>query len=68
MLNDEHLVRKCLANDAKAWEQLYRQFAAKMFGVCLRYGKNRMEAEDLLHDGFLRVINNLPDFRFEGSF
>jgi len=68
MLNDEHLVRKCLANDARAWEQLYKQFAARMFGVCLRYGKNKMEAEDLLHDGFVRVFNNLSEFRFEGSF
>ncbi|MCX6258770.1 MAG: sigma-70 family RNA polymerase sigma factor [Bacteroidia bacterium] len=68
MLNDENLVRKCLDNDAKALEQLYRQFSAKMFGICLRYTKNKMEAEDLLHDGFVRVLSNLKEFRFEGSF
>jgi len=39
-----------------------------MFGVCLRYAKDREEAEDNLHDGFVTVFSKLKDFRHEGSF
>ncbi|GAB4304919.1 MAG: RNA polymerase sigma factor [Marinilabiliales bacterium] len=39
-----------------------------MFGVCLRYARNYHDAEDLLHDGFIRVMEKLKDFRSEGSF
>ncbi len=39
-----------------------------MFGVCLRYAKDKTEAEDNLHDGFVTVFSKLRDFRHEGSF
>lgn len=52
----------------RAQEKLYRMFASKMFGVCLRYAKDRTEAEDNLQDGFLKVFLNIKDFRHEGSF
>ncbi|MBI4647302.1 MAG: sigma-70 family RNA polymerase sigma factor, partial [Bacteroidia bacterium] len=68
MLDEINLVKGCLRNDERAVDELYRRFAAKMFGICLRYAGNRMEAEDLLHDGFIKALNNLENFRFEGSF
>lgn len=43
-------------------------FAPKMFGVCLRYAKDRTEAEDNLQDGFVKVFSNIGSFRHEGSF
>lgn len=42
-------------------------FAPKMFVVCLRYSKNREEAEEVLQEGFLRVFQFLHQFREEGS-
>ncbi len=47
---------------------LYRLFAPKMFAVCLRYSKNKSEAEDNLQEGFIRVFSNIKKFRHEGSF
>lgn len=38
-----------------------------MFAVCLRYGRHRAEAEDLLQEGFVRVFDKLGSFRMEGS-
>jgi RNA polymerase sigma factor (sigma-70 family) len=43
-------------------------FAPKMFGVCLRYSKDRTEAEDNLQEGFVKVFTNIKKFRHEGSF
>lgn len=39
-----------------------------MYGICLRYGGNATEAEDILQNGFLRLFTHLYQFRFEGSF
>lgn len=38
-----------------------------MFTVCLRYGRDRHEAEELLQEGFIKVFASLHQFRHEGS-
>lgn len=42
-------------------------YADKMFGVCRYYTKDYTEAEDVLHEGFIRVFGNIARFRNEGS-
>lgn len=37
-----------------------------MLAVCLRYARNKEEAEEILHEGFLRVFTYLKKFRAEG--
>lgn len=65
---EQELVDKCLANDPYAQELLYRRYAAKMYGICLRYVRHREEASDILQEGFIRVFTNLKYYRGEGSF
>src|ERR1700757_1545903 len=62
------LIDKCRNGERKAQEMLYKQFASKMLGVCLRYAADRMEAEDILQNGFIKVFQKIGDFRGEGSF
>ena len=62
------IIKKCASGNVRAQEKLYRMFAPKMFGVCLRYSKDRTEAEDNLQDGFVKVFSNIKKFRHEGSF
>ena len=38
-----------------------------MFTVCLRYGKDRHEAQEILQEGFIKVFSSLPQFRADGS-
>ncbi|WP_345948466.1 sigma-70 family RNA polymerase sigma factor [Mucilaginibacter sp. PAMB04274] len=64
----EDLIAKCKAADRKAQELLYKQFAAKMLAVCLRYAVDKMEAEDMMQNGFVRVFQKINDYRGEGSF
>lgn len=54
-----HLVAACQRNDADALRQLYEEFSPMMLGVCMRYTRSRDEAQDLLHDGFLKVYKNI---------
>jgi len=39
-----------------------------MYGVCLQYTGNGEEASDVLQEGFIKVFENLPNYKFEGSF
>jgi RNA polymerase sigma factor (sigma-70 family) len=64
----EDLIEKCKATDRKSQELLYKQFASKMLAVCLRYATDKMEAEDMLQNGFIKVFQKINDYRGDGSF
>jgi len=64
----DELVKRCKAGQRKAQEQLYKMFASKMLGVCMRYATDRMEAEDMLQNGFIKVFVKIEDYRGDGSF
>lgn len=67
-MTEEQLINDCKKNDIKAQEQLYRQFAPKMFSVCLKYSRNYAEAQDHLQDAFLLIFEKIHKFEFKGSF
>lgn len=62
------LIKSCIGKEPKAMRLLYEMYKAPLFRICLRYGKDRMEAEDFLQDAFVKIIEDLPRFRGEGSF
>jgi len=66
--NLEDCIRKCSLGDRKAQTALYNHFAPKMFGVCLRYSKDVMEAEDNLQEGFIRIFTKIDQYGYKGSF
>jgi RNA polymerase sigma-70 factor (ECF subfamily) len=47
---------------------LFRDFAPRLFPVCLRYSDSREEAEDLLQEGFITIFTKINQFKGEGSF
>ena len=67
MISDAEIVKGCIEGDRSLQKMLYDRFAPTMLGVCLRYFKDRDEAEDALQEGFIRVFTNLRTFRNEGS-
>ncbi|KLT65978.1 RNA polymerase sigma factor [Pedobacter sp. BMA] len=64
----DDLMEGCKAGDRKMQEMLYRQTATKMLAVCMRYAKDRMEAEDVLQLGYIKIFQKIKDYRGEGSF
>lgn len=62
------IVQDCKKGKRKAQEQLYRAFSAKMYAVCLYYSKNKDDAEDLLHNGFIKVFDKIGQFKGNGPF
>jgi RNA polymerase sigma factor (sigma-70 family) len=68
MVDLDKILAGCKKNDPKAQQLLYTRFAYKTMGICLRYSGNRMEAEDILQDAFIKIFQKISDFRAEGSF
>ncbi|WP_407557097.1 RNA polymerase sigma factor [Winogradskyella sp. 4-2091] len=62
------LIENCISQDAKAQSQLYKQFASKLFSLCLKYSKNYAEAEDNLHDAFITIFGKIDQYNNKGSF
>jgi len=69
MAKDElsHIVKGCLSGKRKAQQALYNLFSEQMFGVCQYYSKDYTEAEDTLHEGFMKVFQNIGQFGNKGS-
>jgi len=64
----DDLMEGCKAGDRKMQEMLYKQTASKMLAVCMRYAKDRMEAEDVLQMGYIKIFQKVKEYRGEGSF
>ena len=62
------VIRESIRGNRAAQRILYDTLAGKMYGVCLRYVRDETEAKDVLQDGFVKIFQNLEQFRFQGSF
>lgn len=63
----EILIKDCVAGKRKAQQQLFNLYSDDMYGVCLYYSKDYTEAEDTLHEGFMKVFQKIEQFKFKGS-
>ena len=61
------LIRDCAKGKSSAQEKLYRMYARKMYGVSLRYSRNKEEAEDILQESFIKIFRSLKNFKGAGS-
>ncbi len=64
----KRILRACKSGDPRAQEVLYRHYYGKMLSISLRYAYNREEGVDILHEGFVKIFQNLDQFRSSGSF
>jgi RNA polymerase sigma factor (sigma-70 family) len=64
----QNLINGCLARDRASQRKVYEIFSPSMMGLCLRYAKNREEAEEILQDGFLQMYKHISQFKNSGSF
>ncbi|MEP6465383.1 MAG: sigma-70 family RNA polymerase sigma factor, partial [Parafilimonas sp.] len=67
MKNEEALIQGCIDGNRIYQNQLYKIYAAKMMGVCMRYAKTREDAKDILQEGFMQVFTHINQFKFNGT-
>ena len=63
----EKIIEGCISGKRKAQKNLYDLYSDDLFSVCLYYSKNRDEAEDILHEGFMKVFKNISTFKHKSS-
>lgn len=66
-MGEQELAERCRQGDNLARKELYEHYAGRMLGVCLRYTGDRETAEDLMHDGFLKLFDSFGKFSWRGE-
>ncbi|KUG08884.1 RNA polymerase sigma factor [Solirubrum puertoriconensis] len=67
-MNEVELISACRQGSVRAQKLLYEKFAGLMLTVCLRYLRQRADAEEAMLTGFVKVFKALDQYRHEGSF
>lgn len=66
-MTEEELASKCKQADNQARKELYERFGSSLMAICLRYIGEREAAEDVLHDGFIRIFQSIGQFSYQGN-
>ena len=67
IMDEQQLAEKCRQGDNRARKELYEQYAGRMLTICTRYVSDKDLAQDLLHDGFLKIFHSFDKFTYRGE-
>jgi len=59
---DLQLVKRCLAGEDSAWEDLLRTHTRKVYNLCYRFTGRTGEAEDLTQEVFIKIFQTLQTY------
>jgi len=63
LLNEQELISACIQNNPRAQKILFETYAGKMLGVCARYCPNMEDAKDAMHEGFIKIFQQISKFK-----
>lgn len=61
------LIKRSLTGDPRAQRRLYRRYVKAMYNTVIRMVPNQMDAEDILQDSFVKVFQNLKNFKGDST-
>lgn len=67
-MSEKELIEGAKKRDARCQRALFDRYSPVLMGVCLRYCRNRAEAEDALQEAFIRIFDKLKLYDYKGSF
>ena len=67
-ISEKELVRLCIKKNARAQKLLFTTYYSSLLGICMRYGKSKGEAEDILQMGMIRIFKRIGSYSGKGSF
>lgn len=67
-MNLDELITACKKQKLSAQSQLYKMYKNDLYVLCLKYCKNKEEAQDNLQDTFLEIFNKIKSYKGKGSF
>jgi RNA polymerase sigma-70 factor (ECF subfamily) len=63
----EMLIKRAVNFDLDAQQQLFALFHDRMWRLCMKYVKNRTDADDLLYSSYQSFFKTLHKFRYSGE-
>ena len=63
------LVRRCIAGDAAAWEEIVQRYNRRIYNICYRFAGSADDAQDLTQEVFIKMYRTLSTYDVErGAF
>jgi len=56
------LVRRCLAGDAGAWEDIVQRYHRRIYNICYRFAGSADDAQDLTQEVFIKMYRTLASY------
>jgi RNA polymerase sigma-70 factor, ECF subfamily len=63
------LIRRCIAGDAVAWEEIVRRYHRRIYNICYRFAGSADDAQDLTQEVFIKMYRTLKTYDMDrGAF
>jgi len=56
------LVRRCVAGDAAAWEEIVQRYHRRIYNICYRFAGSPDDAQDLTQEVFIKMYRTLTSY------
>jgi len=67
-LNLNELIKLCKKNNINAQSELYTLYKNSLYSLCLKYSKNKEDAQDTLQESFMIIFKSIKKYKATGSF
>ena len=56
------LVRRCVAGDVAAWEEIVQRYNRRIYNICYRFAGSADDAQDLTQEVFIKMYRTLSSY------
>jgi RNA polymerase sigma factor (sigma-70 family) len=56
------LIRRCIAGDAAAWEEIVQRYHRRIYNICYRFAGSGDDAQDLTQEVFIKMYRTLNTY------
>jgi len=56
------LVRRCIAGDAVAWEEIVQRYNRRIYNICYRFAGSADDAQDLTQEVFIKMYRMMSSY------
>jgi len=67
-MDEAEVISRCQKQDVDAFELIYRQYHQSLLRTAIRMLKQRQDAEDAVQTTFVKLYNNIANFKFQSKF
>lgn len=62
------LIEECKKQDKAGQRKLYNLLSPALYGICLKYMKDKTEADDVFQEAFIILFQKIKQYKYKGSF